>query len=337
MADTADDELTALAAAVADAAAERFPGAHVAGLEVLPGGHSGLTHVATVDHDRGQRRVVVKSTPPGRKPVGRHDVLRQARVLGALGRVGRVPVPELLFEAAEPIPLFGMELIDGFAAEPVMEDPRPDETAAAVASAWEGTVDLLARLQQPTPAELGMANEPVVAPTEDLERWTATLHAAGLGEDREALALLEALRADPPAPTAPALVHGDFRLGNVMQRPGGGDVVALVDWEIWSIGDRRGDLGWLTLYTEPANFPGLGRAAPGTPSADEVVARYRAATGAGPEGIAWFRAFACFKLGAIVAHNLRRHREGRHHDPYQERLADSPPALMRRGLELLGG
>ncbi|NLT05704.1 MAG: phosphotransferase, partial [Solirubrobacterales bacterium] len=151
----ADGDLATLTAAVEAAAAQRFPGRRVTDLAVLPGGHSGLTHVATLAADGGDPvRCVVKSTPPGRRPRGRHDVLRQARILGALGRASRVPVPELLFEAPEPIPLFGMELVGGFAAEPVMEEPRPDETAAGVAAAWEAAVDLLVALQEPAPADL---------------------------------------------------------------------------------------------------------------------------------------------------------------------------------------
>jgi aminoglycoside phosphotransferase (APT) family kinase protein len=322
-----------LEVAIERAAAQRYPQRALTDLTVLPGGHSGLTHVATLAGADEELRVVVKSTPAGRAPRGRHDVLRQARILRALGAWGGVPTPEVLFWAQSPVALFAMRLVDGFAAEPVMEDPRPDEREEVVAAVWDGAVDLLARLQRPIPAELGLADEPVLAPVAELERWSATMRAGGLDLADERGPRLARLLADgAPEPRSPCVVHGDFRLGNVLQRDG--LIRALVDWEIWSIGDPRSDLGWLAIFTDAANFPGFGRPAPGTPSADEVVAQYLDATGASEEGIAWFRALACFKLAAIEAHNLRRHVEGRHDDPHWERLAASTGALLDRGLEL---
>ena len=117
-----------------------------------------------------------------------------------------------------------------------------------------------------------------------------------------------------------------------------GVIIALVDWEIWSLGDPHSDLGWLTLFTDASNFPGFGRSAPGTPTAEQVVDWYLDAVGTddGP-GVVWFRALACFKLAAVQSHNLRRHREGRYHDPHQERLVPSTSALLDRGLRLLSG
>jgi aminoglycoside phosphotransferase (APT) family kinase protein len=260
--------------------------------------------------------------------------LRQAKILRALNAWGQISVPEVLFWADAPVPLFGMGMIDGFAAEPVMEEPRPDERPDAVAAAWRGAVELLAGMQRATPDDLGLQDEPVVSPAQELERWTATMRSAGLDADDRATELVRRLEAGAPATSGACLVHGDYRLGNMLQRDGA--IEALVDWEIWTLGDPLSDLGWLTIFTDATNFPGLGRPAPGTPTADEVVRRYLEVTGRGTDGVAWFRALACFKYAAIMAHNLRRHLEGRHHDPHQERLVDSTSVLLERGLALLG-
>jgi aminoglycoside phosphotransferase (APT) family kinase protein len=332
---TAESHAADLRSEVARAAASRFPAHRLEGLDVLPGGHSGLTHVATLGGPEDPLRVVVKSTPPGRSPVGRHDVLRQARIMRALKDVPGVPTPEVLFSSDTPLPLFGMRLVEGFSAEPVMEDPLPHERAEAVTEAWCSAVDLLVGLQRPTPDELGLGAEPVTSPAQELERWQATMRAGELDANRRAPELADRLAASAPELARPCVVHGDFRLGNMLQRDG--SIAALVDWEIWSIGDPRSDLGWLMLFTTAENFPGLGRTVPGTPSAGEIVARYLDAAPAGTGEIAWFRALACFKLAAIQAHNLRRHLEGRYHDPHQERLVASTGALLERGLRLLSG
>jgi streptomycin 6-kinase len=330
-----DEGLEDLGRGVEHAAAQRYPGCALEALTVLPGGHSGLTHVATLVSANGALRVVVKSTPPGRPARGRHDVLRQARILRALGRWGHVPIPEVLFWSQSPVALVGIELVEGFAAEPVMEEPRSDEHGAAVAAAWRAAVDLLVSLQEAHAEDLDLADEPVVSPLDELDRWRATMRAAGLDDsDARAPELARRLASAQPVPWRPCLVHGDFRLGNMLQNAG--EISALVDWEIWSVGDPRSDLGWLTLFTDESNFPDFGRAVPGTPRADDVVERYLAGAAATNTGVEWFRALACFKLAAIQAHNLRRHRDGRYHDPHQERLVASTGALLDQGLRLLG-
>lgn len=328
-------DLQALADQVARAAAGRFPAHRVVELEVLPGGHSGLTHVATFAGAEPGFRAVVKSAPPGRPARGRHDVLRQARVLRALRRAGAaVPVPEVLFESDSPVALFGMTLVDGRAAEPVLEDARPEERADHVAGAWRDAVEVLAAFDGATPEALGLSDEPVTTPADEVERWSAAMRSAGLDADARAVEAARRLGELAPPCGPPRIVHGDFRLGNMIQRDG--RVAALIDWEIWSLGDPRCDLGWLTLFADATAFPRLGRAAPGTPSPQAVVDRYLTLTGRDPDAIGWFRALACFKFAAIQAHNLQRHRKGRYRDPHHERMSPAADLLLDRALDLLG-
>ncbi len=330
---TSRDADPALAARV-----RRTLGAPDAGpLAVLEGGRSGLTYVIS---DGGTRRVV-KAVPPGSKAVGRNDVLRQSYVLSALAG-SDVPVPRVIARDAEEPAWFAMEFAEGAALEPVYEPAaalptdtarRRMLTAAAVLGRLHAVplADLAARLRE-------AGGEPPAAadPADELERWTRTMHAVPEELRPGSEELLAALAASVPPPVAPVLVHGDFRLGNLMFA--GETPTALVDWEIWGIGDPRVDLGWFGVFTDGELFPGVGRAVPGLPSEDDLAATYRESRGCdggtAAAEIVWFRALGRMKMAAIMGHNLRRHREGRHHDPVQEQLPPTIAALIASGLEL---
>src|SRR5690606_8728813 len=126
------------------------------------------------------------------------------------------------------------------------------------------------------------------------------------------------------------VVHGDFRLGNILCD--GAGLSGVIDWEIWGIADPRLDLGWFVAHFDAASYPGIGHAVDGLPGPDEVLARYEQAAGGPVEDWPWFDAFGRFKLAAIMGHNLRRHREGRHQDPFQERLPPTIERFIRTGL-----
>ncbi|WP_329566886.1 phosphotransferase family protein [Streptomyces sp. NBC_01361] len=295
-------------------------------LRVLPGGHSGLTYSVTA----GEERYVVKAVPPGQKPVGRNDVLRQARVLAALAG-SPVPVPGVAaMDEAQPA-WFAMEFAAGEALEPVLDDP---EVPAATARARMLEIARVLRRLHATdihapgldaPQPLGAAGE--------LDRWSRTMHAVPAELRPGAEELLNRLAEDVPADLPSVLLHGDFRLGNVLcvdER-----AVAVVDWEIWSVGDPRIDLGWFLLFADHRNFPGIGRAVPGLPTEDELLAAYLDGAPALP-AMDWFRALGRMKMAAIMGHNLRRHREGKHHDPDQERLPPTIAAMIRTARAILG-
>ena len=143
--------------------------------------------------------------------------------------------------------------------------------------------------------------------------------------------LLALLTRRIPEAIDPVLVHGDYRLGNIIAA--GTEPVALIDWEIWSIGDPRVELGWFLVFADGANFPGVGREVAGLPSAGDLVATYSA--GAEIPDLTWFDALGRLKMAAIMGHNLRRHREGRHHDPDQEKLPATISRLIDTGTELM--
>jgi aminoglycoside phosphotransferase (APT) family kinase protein len=308
---TAIDELNARVSA-------RLAGDHGASLigplEVLPGGHSGLTYRAAVDVSA----VVVKAVPPGRPPLGRHDVLRQARVLAALAG-STVPVPRLIaVDDAEPA-WFAMSWAKGEAVEPVLDGivlapslPRTRMLAATQVLAELHRVDIVA------------LTSPPVSPADELAKWAAVLRAGPAEFHASGERLAADLATTLPAAEPRALVHGDFRLGNLLFT--GTEPSALVDWEIWGVGDPRVDLGYFAVFADHTNFPHLGVEVAELPSETELVEHYAAARGRSVADATWFRALGRFKMAAIMSHNLQRHRAGRHDDPVQEQL---PPTILR--------
>lgn len=311
--------------------AEAALGGTLRGARPLPGGHSGVTLVAELD---GERSVVVKATPPGRAPVGRHDVLRQARVMAHVR--GTVPVPELLAVVEDDPPLFVMSFERGEAAEPAHDEAPSGDDDALVAARFTVATDLLARLHALDPGPLRGADDAELAtPAVELTRWERTLnavedpHVGDLGR-----AAFDRLRSSTPDLWRTTLVHGDYRLGNILFD--GPAAVAVIDWEIWSVGDPRVDLGWYLTFSDPRDFPSIGFPARRLPPADALVAAYEAATGSVVPDVPWFRAFGAFKMGVIMAHNLQRHRSGRHVDPFQDRLPPTIDHLLGRAHALAG-
>jgi aminoglycoside phosphotransferase (APT) family kinase protein len=296
----------------------------VTSFATLPGGHSGLTFRAEatgVD-------VVIKAVPEGQRAVGRHDMLRQASILTALSETD-VPVPRIVAVDEREPAWFAMELVRGDSLEPVLDDPAVEPTLAA--ARMRRAAEVLPRLHRVPLDSIPGIGEPL-GPKDELDRWARTLGAVPselvVGGDR----LLKLLEADVPDAIEPTLVHGDYRLGNIIAD--GVEPVALIDWEIWSAGDPRVELGWFLVFADGTNFPGVGREVPGLPSSEELVALYSRNGPALPD-LTWFDALGRLKMAAIMGHNLRRHREGRHHDPDQEKLPATIARLIDTGTALL--
>jgi aminoglycoside phosphotransferase (APT) family kinase protein len=306
---------------VTAALVRQWPGVRVGLFARMPGGHSGLTY--RVETSEGA--LVVKSVPPGQKAIGRHDMLRQARIMAALAPTG-VPVPAIVAtDEGEPA-WFAMQLVAGESLEPVLDDP-------ALAPALAAARMLRAAETLPALHDVPLDKVPVdaepLSPLDELGRWARTMAAVPPDLVPDADRLRQRLVESVPAAVTPTLVHGDYRLGNLICT--GTEPAALIDWEIWSAGDPRVELGWFLVFADGTNFPGVGREVPGLPSAEELVAAY-AADGRPVEDLAWFDALGRYKMAAIMGHNLRRHLEGRHHDPDQERLPDTIRRLIETGL-----
>jgi aminoglycoside phosphotransferase (APT) family kinase protein len=317
---------------------QRLTGAGIEDIRPLAGGASGLTYAATMT--KGDRRpVVIKVAPPGVPPVLNRDVLRQARLLRALGPTP-VPVPEVLWEDVgdppEVPPLFVMSHVVGVSLEPLFDgdDGAADADVAVVAQRMANAARILAALHALEPGTLGLAGEPRVGMDEEIDRWVRLL-----GTVDPALApgwaeVASALTASAPPSPVDAVVHGDFRLGNLLAV--GAHIEAVVDWEIWSLGDPRVDLGWFLVNADPATYRRSTRYAGALPSTRALDDMYADALGRHVPDVGWFEALACFKSTAtwalIVKHNRRRTVP----DPAHEEMAGSLPHLLERARSLLG-
>lgn len=291
----------------------------------LPGGHSGLTYTVDV----AEHRYVIKAVPPGQRPIGRNDVMRQAEVLRALDPLG-IPVPRVVLTDDEDPAWFAMTYEAGQAIEPVLDDDPIDPSLAR--ERMLKAAALLRRLHDVDVRTLDLQRTEPLDPAGELDRWTQTMAAVPAEIRPGSEKLLAALRVDPPAAAQPVLVHGDFRLGNVLFVDG--SPRAIVDWEIWGVGDPRVDLGWFLVFADHTTFPGVGHAVPGLPTVDELLAAY-SGTDDLPHDMGWFLALGRMKMAAIMGHNLRRHREGKHHDPVQEELPPTIAALISSAHEIL--
>jgi aminoglycoside phosphotransferase (APT) family kinase protein len=310
-----------MSAMLADRVAAVFPGP----LEPLAGGHSGLTYTVTAGPDR----YVVKAVPPAERPVGRNDMLRQAQVLRALAGTA-VPVPEVVVVDEAPPAWFAMAFVEGEAIEPVLD--AHELPADLVRGRMLEAARVLRRLHRLDPAALDLGRPEPRGAADELQVWARTMRAVPEPLRPGAEDLLTRLAAHVPAGLPPVLLHGDFRLGNVLCR--GATAAAVVDWEIWSLGDPRVDLGWFLLFADHGNFPALGVPAPGVPGPDALLESYVDGSAALP-AMDWFHALGRMKMAAIMGHNLRRHREGRIHDPDQERLPPTIAAMIRTARDLL--
>jgi aminoglycoside phosphotransferase (APT) family kinase protein len=340
-----DPALRDLPDRVRGAVRRRWPDAEVGALEPLPGGISSLTFATTLrTSEDAERRVVVKVAPPGLEPVRNRDVLRQARVLAAIHRAPGVLVPEVLATDDGAPPFFVMEFVPGEAYEPkwdVSESPPSPEVVRARAGA---AARMLARLQAVEPVTVGIS-ENALTLGQEIDRWAALFATAGDDLRGDETALRDALAARVPAELgagAARILHGDYRLGNMQFA--GDRLAALIDWEIWSVGDPRTDLAWLLVLTDPVlqrsgERDGANQAAADAmPPASELLAVFVEEGGMAvePAELSWFVAFNYYKLAAALSVLAKRNRRRSDPDPGLELAARTLAPTVARGRRLLG-
>jgi aminoglycoside phosphotransferase (APT) family kinase protein len=308
----------------------------------LTGGASSLTFlVELAGVAAGETPVVLKVAPPGLAPLRNRDVLRQARLQRALQGSQRPLAPDVLFsdpgDPPDVPPFMAMNLVAGECVEPVLSEAADRPVPAVVRARFFDAVEVLARLHGIVPAEVGLAGEPAVGLADEVERWTrafATLPPEMAGDYERAAA---ALLASMPAPLPPAVTHGDFRLGNTLCD--GDRVNAVIDWEIWSVGDPRVDLSWLTYFTDDAGHPAVapGTVA-GTPAGREVVQAYEAALGRPVPDLGWFDALTRYKEAATTGLLLKRAvKLGRPVQGSMARMLPELPRVVQEAIRMVSG
>ncbi|MDH6288423.1 aminoglycoside phosphotransferase (APT) family kinase protein [Rhodococcus opacus] len=337
-------DVNTLTTRATEAAGRRWPGAVVSAPSALPGGVSSLTYRATLTRPGlPDSEIVLKMAPPGLEPVRNRDVLRQARIIRLLDGAPGVRVPSILFDedgTAERPPLFAMTLVDGQSYEPLLDvadDPPAPGTVAARARA---AARMLESMQNLDPVALGIGDEPVVTVLEELERWQRLLDTVDDDIAPRHAELHAALAERIPAPVAPTLLHGDYRLANMLFS--GEDLATIIDWEIWSVGDPRTDLAWLLMHTDPVHRFRRSRpaadveAGTGMPSRRELLDAYRAERAVPVPDLDWFLAYCHYKTASTLSVFVKRNRKRTDPDPALVVAADSLAAVIERGLTVLG-
>jgi aminoglycoside phosphotransferase (APT) family kinase protein len=299
-----------LARRAEDAMAERRPGASVRDVEPLLGGTSSLTYSAWIQGSAPER-IVLKVAPPGLEPVRNRDVLRQARVFDALATAPGVAVPRVFGTSAgdppEVPPLFVMNYVSGESYEPVLNEPRPDLSSAEIEARALGAARMMAALHAVDPS--GLAGEREIDLVREVERWKkafSTVDGDLRGGDR-AERVRERLEETRPTALPSVILHGDYRLGNMQIE--GRRIGALIDWEIWSLGDPRLDLAWFLLNSDPRHPGRRSQGQDRMPESGRLVSAYEESAGTEVEGLDWFAALVRYKqaaASALIVKNSRR-------------------------------
>lgn len=324
----------------ATAAATRITaGAVVSGVRPLTGGASSLTFVADLIAAGTAAPVVLKVAPPGLAPVRNRDVLRQGRVMAAVARVPGVRVPAVRFDdeglPPETPPFVVMDLVAGECVEPLLEDAREPTSAHRIRARYLEAARMLGHLHRGHPAQVGLGDEPVVTLAAEIDRWTQAF--ATVPEDLQGnyRACARALLESAPEQQEPVINHGDYRLGNTLCEDD--EVTAIIDWEIWSVGDPRVDLAWLTYFTDEAGHPAAPSAEPcGTPAITEVVREYEQALGHAVSDLTWFDALTRYKEAAATALLIKRARRTGDMPAAFQRMEPALPGLVDEAMALLG-
>jgi aminoglycoside phosphotransferase (APT) family kinase protein len=257
------------------------------------------------------------------------------------GRPG-IAVGEVLFDdpgdpgSSDRPPLFATTFVEGESFEPII-DPRDGDLPPAdlIEGRALAAARRLAALHAVDPVEAGLDREPVNGLADELDRWSASFETVEDELRPGWLELREALVIALPDPRPPAVVHGDYRLGNMLCY--GSEVRAVIDWEIWALTDPRIDLAWMLMFCHRREQPPAIRDAPGMPDAVTLRRAYEDAAGMSVDAPEWFDAFVRFKQAATIALLVKRRRKAaveRGDDPGP--VSPTPRLLIARGLELLG-
>jgi aminoglycoside phosphotransferase (APT) family kinase protein len=286
--------------------------------ERLPGGHSNLTYLIT---DAAGRELVIRRPPQGELLPKAHDMWREYRIIDGLWPTS-VPVAEPIAYVDDrelcDVHFYVMGKVEG-AALYSGEDVRGWLPEAARRRAGESFVDTLAALHSIDPADVGLAElgRPDGYVARQLKTWygswTASIDDAG-HDDRRVHELHDLLSTSTPLQGRGRVVHGDFGPHNCMFSVDG-DLTAVLDWEIATLGDPLADFGYsLNAWVEPGDAGVYGAdpptALPGFPSRDDLIERYAAATGADLSDLAFYRAFNSWKTACILHGVYARYRAG---------------------------
>jgi len=273
-------------------------------VQQFEGGQSNPTFLLTA----GGKEYVLRKKPPGKLLPSAHQVDREFRVMKALEK-SDVPVPEmyLLCEDKNIIgtAFFVMEHVRGRVLEDItLPGMKPEERRAI----YFDMIRVLAALHSVDYVALGLDNygKPGNYFSRQIGRWSKQYVAAKTDEIESMEHLMEYLPANMPADETSCIVHGDYRMGNMLLHPTEPRVVALLDWELSTLGHPLGDLGYSCMFYHSGiagriSLDGLTGPATGIPTEEEFLAEYCRLTGRkGIPNWNFYLAFSFFRLASIL-------------------------------------
>ena len=299
----------------------------------FPHGHSNLTYLV---RDAGGLEGVLRRPPFGNRVKSAHDMTREARVLSALSPVyPPAPRPWLICEDESVVgaPFYVMERRKGAILRRAAPDP------AAFRRAGESLVDQLAALHAIDPAEAGLGDfgRPDGYVARQVSGWSKRDLDARTSDRPDLDRVAAWLEENRPGESGVAVIHNDFKFDNLVLDPDDpGRVVAVLDWEMATVGDPLMDLGTtLAYWVEPGDPESLRAvslgptAEPGGLTRGEVVARYERAVGRPLPGLLFYYVFGLFKVAVIVEQIHARYVRGATADPRFAPLGGVVDALAR--------
>ena len=305
---------------------------------LLAGGKSNLTYEVT----DSVATWVLRRPPLGHVLATAHDMAREYRVMSALAGTA-VPVPAMyaLCEDTEVlgVPFYVMERVAGtpYRHAAQLQALGPERTRAIALD----MVDTLAALHRVDPAAVGLSDfgKPGGFLARQVSRWKKQLDASWCRDLPAADELHKRLAADIPEQSAPGIVHGDYRLDNILIGPDD-ELNAVIDWEMATLGDPLTDLALMLVYHRLGDQLGGGTvadaaSAPGFPSEREVIERYARGSDRDLTRIGFYLGLASYKLAVILEGIHYRYQHGQTVGPGFENIGPAIYPLLDAGLSAL--
>jgi aminoglycoside phosphotransferase (APT) family kinase protein len=312
-------------------------------LQRIGDGHSNLTFLLR----RGGDRLVLRRPPQGPLPPSAHDVVREARLIDALGRLG-ARVPAIHHICSDPDLIGAPFYIMSFVSGSVLTDSLPAALDEDQARRWIGAemVTVLAEIHAIDAGadELESFGRPEAFLARQLRRFHGLLEHNTTRPLPDLDRLTDWLLANVPETQRVTVVHGDYRIGNLVFESRPRRLAAVLDWELATLGDPLADLGYLTAtWSQAGDTPNVVRdlcpvtRRSGFPTREEIAGDYAEATGLAVDALPWYQALALWRSAIFLEGSYRRYRLGATDDAFFAGLEDGVPALARLGYELGNG
>jgi aminoglycoside phosphotransferase (APT) family kinase protein len=312
--------------------------------ERIAGGHSNLTYRV---RDAAGRRWALRRPPLGKRLGSAHDMAREHKVVSALGPtpVPVAPVAGLCEdESVNGAPFYAMEFVEGPILRGLAEaEAFPDEADRRAIGARVADTLVAIHAVDPDAAGLGDLGRKEDYVARQLHRWQGQWEKSKTRELPAIDAVHERLAARIPEQGPATIVHGDYRLDNMILTPGG-EVAAVVDWELCTLGDPLADVGLLMVYwperdEDPIALGQPANLAPGFPTRGELRERYAERSGRDLSQLDFYVALGYWKLAIILEGVYARYAAGQYGKPdpgiehfarLVERLAEAAEVAERR-------